>query len=96
MVGLQLFEILFSKKLVSKYRAGNTVAYVLPSFSALYEPSLVISQVTDARATMAIYRLHMKEWEKGYRPMSSAKSKNVRKKAKVGVIGPNDTLEIGR
>lgn len=25
-------------------------------------------QVTDARATMAVYRLHRKEWEKGHRP----------------------------
>lgn len=26
-------------------------------------------QVTDARATMAVYRIHRKEWEKGNRPI---------------------------
>ncbi|OAX35721.1 ribonuclease H-like protein [Rhizopogon vinicolor AM-OR11-026] len=27
------------------------------------------SSVTDARATMAVFRLHRKEWEKGFRPL---------------------------
>lgn len=31
---------------------------------------LHILQVTDARATMAVYRIHRKEWEKGMRPSS--------------------------
>ena len=31
--------------------------------------------MTDARATMAIYRLHRKEWEKGIKPLVSAKKR---------------------
>ena len=30
----------------------------------------VFTQVTDARATMAVYRLHRKDWEKGNRPIA--------------------------
>ena len=29
----------------------------------------LFTQVTDARATMAVYRLHRKDWEKGNRPI---------------------------
>lgn len=29
----------------------------------------LLAQVTDARATMAVYRLHRKDWEKGNRPI---------------------------
>ncbi|KDQ56320.1 hypothetical protein JAAARDRAFT_132817 [Jaapia argillacea MUCL 33604] len=47
------------------------------------------SSVTDARATMAVYRLHRKHWEKGNRPIASepatpsaksGKNKNKRKR----------------
>ncbi|EPS93894.1 hypothetical protein FOMPIDRAFT_1170159 [Fomitopsis schrenkii] len=37
------------------------------------------SSVTDARATMAVYRLHLKEWEKGKRTDTSASSKKRRR-----------------
>ena len=30
---------------------------------------ILLTQVTDARATMAVYRLHRKDWEKGNRPI---------------------------
>ncbi|KAG5651583.1 hypothetical protein H0H81_008137 [Sphagnurus paluster] len=33
------------------------------------------SSVTDARATMAVYRLHRKEWEKGNKPLKTKKRK---------------------
>lgn len=41
------------------------------------------SSVTDARATMALYRLHRKEWEKGQQPegAASASSKKKRKRS---------------
>ncbi|KAG2135529.1 MipD protein [Suillus cothurnatus] len=40
------------------------------------------SSVTDARATMAVFRLHRKEWEKGFRPLSvpGAGASNKRKR----------------
>lgn len=37
------------------------------------------SSVTDARATMAIYRLHRKEWEKGNKPPLTKKRKRADK-----------------
>ncbi|GLB37965.1 putative EXOIII [Lyophyllum shimeji] len=37
------------------------------------------SSVTDARATMAIYRLHRKEWEKGNKPLMTRKRKRADK-----------------
>ncbi|KAF5374606.1 hypothetical protein D9615_008997 [Tricholomella constricta] len=33
------------------------------------------SSVTDARATMAVYRLHRKEWEKGHKPLAKTKKR---------------------
>ncbi|KAJ7711566.1 ribonuclease H-like domain-containing protein [Mycena metata] len=47
------------------------------------------SSVTDARATMAVYRLHRKEWEKGNssRPLPQAKMKG---KGKAEEAGPSD------
>ncbi|KAG6918261.1 hypothetical protein DXG01_015635 [Tephrocybe rancida] len=33
------------------------------------------SSVTDARATMAVYRIHRKEWEKGNRPLPHTKKR---------------------
>jgi len=38
------------------------------------------SSVTDARATMAVYRLHRKEWEKGMRPLSEHGSVSKKRK----------------
>lgn len=40
------------------------------------------SSVTDARATMAVFRLHRKEWEKGFRPLPApgAGASNKRKR----------------
>ncbi|KJA20623.1 hypothetical protein HYPSUDRAFT_42931 [Hypholoma sublateritium FD-334 SS-4] len=34
------------------------------------------SSITDARATMAVYRLHKKEWEKGSRPLPPPSAKS--------------------
>ncbi|EIW80671.1 MipD protein [Coniophora puteana RWD-64-598 SS2] len=39
------------------------------------------SSVTDARATMAVFRLHRKEWEKGIRPMPSSSQPASRKRS---------------
>lgn len=39
-------------------------------------------QVTDARATMAVYRLHRKEWEKGLRPVAEYAAKTQSKSHK--------------
>lgn len=36
---------------------------------------LSVHQLTDARATMAVYRLHRKEWEKGSKPMPASSKK---------------------
>lgn len=41
--------------------------YVLPSYDTTYPETLL--QVADARATMAVYKLNKKEWEKGSRPL---------------------------
>ncbi|KAG2347371.1 ribonuclease H-like protein [Suillus weaverae] len=42
------------------------------------------SSVTDARATMAVFRIHRKEWEKGFRPLPApgAGASNKRKRVK--------------
>ena len=36
----------------------------------LLHPKTYLIQVTDARATMAVFRLHRKEWEKEMKPMT--------------------------
>lgn len=51
-------------------------------------------QVTDARATMAIYRVHRREWEKGQRPVpDAAPATSKRKDARVAVPATQDELE---
>lgn len=37
-----------------------------------------LGQVTDARATMAVYRIHRKTWDKGFPTLSSAQTKRKR------------------
>ncbi|KAH8087868.1 ribonuclease H-like domain-containing protein [Cristinia sonorae] len=50
------------------------------------------SSVTDARATMAVYRLHRKEWDKGAAPFpSSASSSSSSKKRKA--VSPGEVLD---
>ncbi|KAG6810041.1 hypothetical protein H0H93_015293, partial [Arthromyces matolae] len=43
------------------------------------------SSVTDARATMAVFRLHRKEWEKGTKPLQQTK-----KRKRVGGAGEEE------
>ncbi|KAG6889539.1 hypothetical protein C0992_004799 [Termitomyces sp. T32_za158] len=47
------------------------------------------SSVTDARATMAIYRIHRKEWEKGNKPLPQTK----KRKRVEGMAGDADDNE---
>jgi RNA exonuclease 4 len=48
------------------------------------------SSVTDARATMAVFRLHRKAWEKGSRPVEVVAKK---RKRGVGDVGGRDDLD---
>jgi len=48
------------------------------------------SSVTDARATMAVYRLHRKEWEKGMRPLSEHGSTSKKRKRPSRIAGDDD------
>jgi RNA exonuclease 4 len=48
---------------------------------------LFVIQVTDARATMAIYRLYRKEWEKGMRSVNELGSTS---KKRNRLDSPND------
>ena len=54
-------------------------AFQCKSHIPLPDPWLILSaelgQVTDARATMAVFRIHRKEWEKGFRPLGAGASK---------------------
>ena len=44
--------------------------YVALNLFALSDGLMILlTQVTDARATMAVYRLHRRDWEKGNRPI---------------------------
>lgn len=47
---------------MSLYRPESILVYVSPCLTRLIAHAP--SQVTDARATMAVYRLHRKEWER--------------------------------
>ncbi|KAF8152736.1 ribonuclease H-like domain-containing protein [Pholiota molesta] len=48
------------------------------------------SSITDARATMAVYRLHKKEWEKGSRPLPTATSTPTKTSTKRKAMGESD------
>ncbi|THG99473.1 hypothetical protein EW145_g7260 [Phellinidium pouzarii] len=53
------------------------------------------SSVTDARATMALYRLHQKEWEKGFRSISGLSSKSLTRKRKAPAEDEKDGFDSG-
>ncbi|KAJ7165761.1 ribonuclease H-like domain-containing protein [Mycena filopes] len=52
------------------------------------------SSVTDARATMAVYRIHRKEWEKGSRPLPPPKVKAKGKAKADAEEGSDDDDEL--
>ncbi|EJD08249.1 ribonuclease H-like protein [Fomitiporia mediterranea MF3/22] len=51
------------------------------------------SSVTDARATMALYRLHRKEWDKNFRPVANITSSKSLGKRKVHAEDDDDDDE---
>jgi RNA exonuclease 4 len=55
----------------------------------------VQAQVTDARATMAIYRLHRRQWEKGYAVAPIRVKQKTRAKADPTVSQPQQPKSIG-
>ncbi|OBZ69895.1 RNA exonuclease 4 [Grifola frondosa] len=54
------------------------------------------SSVTDARATMAIYRIHRKEWEKGQKPHPPGSSTLKRKRADTEDTANDDSIHLTR
>jgi len=52
------------------------------------------NSVTDARATMAIYRLNRKQWEKGYAVIPIRVQQNTRAKAGPNVLPQGESIEV--
>src|ERR1700731_2208017 len=84
-VSVQLFEILSSRSWMSRFRAASILVFVFQMFCFCFcfmtsSLNRLCRQVTDARATMALYRLYRKEWEKGQRMQLGDKAESKKRK----------------